>query len=574
MPSQTSIAVEPILDPRGEFRREPAALASRPADLRGRTVLLFDNTQLTTQLPTYGPIFRWLEPVLRDEHGAACTHRSRNLLKEPRGGLSTLADEIASAGVDGVVIALCNAGITQPTSLFAAEIERRGIPCVQMCTELGVSLAGITASSYVPGLPIVQIDRASGDEQSFGRRETLAVVPAIVAGLTGGRDRLLADFTRRFSSVGGRSPDGTLAMPDITLDEPKGGAAPRLDPSRTAVAAYEALCASELCDGLPVIPPTAERVEAMLAQTDRRPDEALLDELPPSGASLTVRTLAINAVMAGCRPEYMPILVTAFDAVADPVYRAYQGAITTHPSGNAVIVSGPLAAELGIRSGPGCVGPGFRANATIGRAVNLTIMNVARALPGKSDMTIFGSPAEYTYCFAENDAANPWQPLHTELYGAEVTSVTVHKCEGPHNVLDPRAGPEDLLRSIAAVAATRGGNNAIHPSQLLVLITPSQACMIAAAGWSKQDVKAFLFEIARNPVELIRQHERGTYPAYFQGLAQIPVMRSPEDVILVVCGGEGTMAMVGVPWGLARAVSRPVVRKDGVSILAARAPAA
>jgi len=574
MPSQSSISVEPILDPRGEFRRTPADLAPRSASLQGKTVLLFDNTQLTTQLPAYGPIFRWLEPVLRDEHGATCTHRSRNLLKEPRRGLAILAEEIAGAGVDGVVIALCNAGITQPTSLFAAELERCGIPCVQMCTELGLALAGITASSYVPGLPIVQVDRATGDEQSFGQSETLRVAPEIIEGLTGDRERLLAKFAQRFAGVGGRSQNGMLAMPEVTLVERLGGAAACLDPSRTALDAYETLCASQLCDGLPVIPPTAERVDAMLACTDRQPDDVLLDELPPSGASLTVRALAINAVMAGCRPEYMPILVTAFEAISDPVYRAYQGAITTHPSGNAVIVSGPLAAELGIQSGSGCLGPGFRANATIGRAVNLTIMNVARAIPGKSDLTIFGSPAEYSYCFAENDVANPWSALHADLYGSDVTSVTVHKCEGPHNVLDPRAGPEELLRSIAAVAATRGGNNAIHPSQLLVLITPSQARMIAAAGWSKQDVKAYLFETARNPVELIQQHERGTYPAYFQGLAKVPVMRSPEDVILVVCGGDGTMAMVGIPWGLAKAVSRPVVRKDGTPILSARSPAA
>lgn len=566
MTERTTIAVEPILDPRGEFRRQPAVLAARPSSLAGKTVLLFDNTQLTTQLPVYGAIFRWLEPCLRDEHGANCTHRSCNLLKEPRQGLAMLAEEISGSGVDGVVIALCNAGITQPTSLFAAELERRGVPCVQMCTEIGLPLAGITASSYVPGLPIVKMDRATGDADGFGRAETLRIVPEVIVGLTATRDRLLAEFSRRFASVGGRSPDGALALPAVSLDASRGAAPPTLEPSRTAIAAYEALCASDLCDGLPIIPPTAERVEAMLAQTDWHADDILIDELPPSGASLSVRTLAINAVMAGCRPEYMPVLVAAFQAIADPVYRAYQGAITTHPSGNAIVVSGPLAAQLGIHSGPGCLGPGFRANATIGRAVNLTIMNVARSIPGKSDMTIFGSPAEYTYCFAENDAANPWQPLHTELYGADVTSVTVHKCEGPHNVLDPRSGPEDLLRTIAAVAATRGGNNAIHPAQLLVMITPSQARMLAAAGWSKADVKAFLFETARNPNEVIRGHERGTYPPYFQKLERVPVLRSSDDVILVVCGGDGTMSMVGVPWGLAKAVSRPVVRKDGVPI--------
>src|SRR6185436_566591 len=153
--------------------------------------------------------------------------------------------------------------------------------------------------------------------------------------------------------------------------------------------------------GLPVIPPTAKRVDAMLGFTDRDPEQGLVNEIPPSGATITVRSLAVNAVMAGCRPAYFPILVAAFQAIADPAYRAFQGAITTHPSGNAIVVSGPLADELGIASGPGCLGPGFRANATIGRAINLTIMNVARAIPGKSDLGVFGSPAEFTYCFAE-----------------------------------------------------------------------------------------------------------------------------------------------------------------------------
>ena len=569
MQSHVSIRAEPVLDPRGAFRRQPIPLAPRLPVLKGKTVLLFDNSQLTSQLPAYGPIFRWLSDYLEREHGARCSYASRNLLKEPRQGLVALADEVAKGGADAVVIALCNAGITQPTSLFAAELELRGLPCVQMCTELGYPLAGVTASNYVPGLPIVLAAPASGDKESFGKVQTEAIAPEVASGLTGDAAELLARFRARFSSSSLRlSDDGTIALPAVgaATREVPGGTSIEMDPGRFAVDLYEALCAADLCDGFPVIAPTAERVGAMLAFTDRDPDVVLLDELPPSGASITVRSLAVNAVMAGCRPEYLPILIAAFEAIADPAYRAYQGAITTHPSGNAVVVSGPLADELGIHSGPGCLGPGFRANATIGRAVNLTIMNVARAIAGKSDLTIFGSPAEFTYCFAESDAANPWQPLHTDLYGADTTSVTVHKCEGPHNVLDPRSGPEELLRAIAATAATRGGNNLIHPSQLLVMLTPSQAAMIAAAGWSKRDVKEFLFETARHPVELIQRHERGTYPPYFLALTQVPVMRSPEDVLLVVCGARGTQAMVAVPWGLSRAVSRPVVFRDGAPI--------
>jgi hypothetical protein len=567
MPTSVSIHAESICDPRGTFRKTPVQLASRLASLEGKTVLLFDNTQLDSQRPNYGPVFQWLAEYFRNEHGATCSHKTHNLLKEPKEGLAELAFEVSQSGVHGVVIALCNAGITQPSSLFAAELERRGVPCVQMCTDLGYALAGVTASNYVPGLPIVVAKRATGDEETFGKTETDGLAPEVASGLTTDPGVLLAAFRERFAfTASGSAEDGTLRLQSFTVTattHPEGGAAVVIDPGRFSAELYESLCAKDIGDGFPVIPPTEARVAAMLALTDLDPEEALIDELPPSGASVSVRTLAVNAVMAGCRSEYFPILVAAFQAIAEPAYRAYQGAITTHPSGNAVIVSGPLADELGIHSGPGCLGPGFRANATIGRAVNLTIMNVARAIPGKSDLGVFGSPAEFTYCFAESDKDNPWQPLHTELYGPEVTSVTLHKCEGPHNVLDPRAGPEDLLRAIAATGATLGGNNRVHPGQLLVILNPSQAAMISRAGWTKRHVKEFLFEIARHPSEVIRGQERATFPPHFMKLREVPVMRSPDDAIVVVCGGRGTHAMVGVPWGLAQAVSRPVVQKDG-----------
>lgn len=559
------IEAEPVLDPRGEFRRQPVPLAARPLALKGRNVLLLDNSQLTSQRVNYGEIFRWLSACLEAEHGAQCSYRTRNLLKGSKEGLLELADDIARTGVSGVVVALCNAGITQPTSLFAAEIERRGIPCVQICTELGFPLAGITASNYVPGLPIVLARPATGDAEHFGKAETEAIAAEVAAGLLSSPDELRRTFEARFSQgAPGLFTGGSIQLPPMEAAGETG--AVRVDPGHFAQQLHDALCAAEIGDGFPVIPPTAGRVADMLACTDLDPDLALLDELPPSGASLTVRSLAVNAVMAGCRPEYFPILVTAFQAIGDPAYRAFQGAITTHPSGNAIVVSGPLADELGIQSGPGCLGPGYRANATIGRAVNLAIMNVARAIPGKSDLAVFGSPAEYSYCFAESAANNPWQPLHADLYDAQTTSVTVHKCEGPHNVLDPRTGTEGLLRTIAATAATPGGNNLVHLGQILVLLNPGQARMIAKAGWSKRDVQEFLFEMARHPGEVARSQERATYPPYFVHLPRVPVMRSPDDVIVVVCGGKGTHAMVGVPWGLAQAVSRPVTAKDGTPL--------
>jgi|GEM_PF-44837 len=579
MPTDITILPESLVDPRGTFRGKPAALAARPASLKGKSVLLLDNSQLTAELPNYGPIFRWLSERLQKDHGARCSHDTRNLLLGGKERLVAQADEIARARVNMVVVALCHAGVTQPSSLFAAELERRGIPCVLLCTELGLPLAGVTASTYVPGLPLVLAKPAVGSGDSFGQREADAIAPDVIAGLTTPPATLQKRFAERFSTASPRiaGKAGELRLSSrvtARMTSRNGKTTAEVDPGRFAADLYEDLCAADMCDGFPVIPPTQERVRAMLRCTDLDADYPLVAECPPSGAAVTVQALAANAVMAGCRPEYFPILVAAFQAIADPAYRIFQAAITTHPGGNAVVVSGPLAEELGIHSGPGCLGPGFRANATIGRAVTLTIMNVARAIPGKSDLTVFGSPAEFTYCFAESDKSNPWNPLHTDLYGPDVTSVTVHKCEAPHNVLGPHTGgPEALLKTIASTAATQGGNNMTHLGQLLLLLNPGHAKMIADAGWSKQDVKDYIFETARHPVEVVRQQlARSIFPAYFMKLSQVPVMHSSDDVIVVVCGGRGPQSMVGVPWGLARAVSRPVTLKDGTPLRSLKKP--
>lgn len=573
MPREITVIPESLVDPRGRFRGTPAGLASRLASLKGKRILLLDNSQLTAELPVYGPIFRWLAERLRGKCGAVCSQHYRNLLIGSKEHIRAFAAEVARTKVDGVVVALCHAGVTQPSTIFASELERLGKPCVLICTRLGLPLAGITASSYVPGLPLVLARPAAGSGDTFGQREVEEIVPEVMAGLTLKPAELRQRFEGRFPSSSPRlaGKEGQLRLKSSVAAravERNGRTTAEVDPSRFAADLYEELCAADMCDGFPVIPPTKERVQEMLRYTDLDPDEPLADECPPSGAAITIQGLAANAVMAGCRPEYFPILVTAMQAMAGEAYRLFQAVITTHPGGNAIIVSGPLADEVGIHSGPGCLGPGFRANATIGRAVTLALMNIARAIPGKSDLTVFGSSAEFTYCFAENDKANPWTPLHTDLYGPDVTSVTVHKCEGPHNVLAPHeGGPEALLKAVASTAATLGGNNIAHPGEILVLLNPSHAKLVASAGWSKQDVQNFLFEVARHPVEVATAHaSRSSWPAYFAKLDRVPVMRGPEDVIIVVCGGQGPQSMVAVPWGLAHVESRPVVLKDGTPV--------
>src|SRR5918997_4310985 len=175
-------------------------------------------------------------------------------------------------------------------------------------------------------------------------------------------------------------------------------------------------------DGLPVVVPTPERVDRFLAASTRDPD-ASLGAIAPRGAELTLRGLAANAVMAGCKPAYMPVLEAAITAIQQPAFNLYGMQMTTHPCALMVVVQGPIAGELGIAAGAGCMGSGFRANGTIGRAVRLVAMNIGGARPGEGevagdiDRATQGTPAKWTFCFAENQAESPWPSFASELFG-------------------------------------------------------------------------------------------------------------------------------------------------------------
>ncbi|MFH1485681.1 MAG: hypothetical protein ABIH46_06395 [Chloroflexota bacterium] len=574
MTKQIVLKPESFLDPRGKPKDRPPELADRLASLKGKQILLLDNGQLTVEYRLYGMVFDILEEFLKQKHGVkACPRMRDELLQGGKERMKDVAASILKRKADGVVLALSHAGVTQPSVILASHLERAGLPVVMICTGLGGPLAAVTAQSYVPGLPLISIRPSVEDTKEVVREKTEQILKEIIDGLTLSK----AELNKRFQS---RMPAGKGALKatrrgELELkaeaivaatEDSKGRPTGAVDPSRFTEELYEELCASDMCDGFPVIAPTRERVDRMLRFTDRSPQHALVDECPPSGASITIEKLAINAVMAGCKPEYFPIVVTAFEAMAEPRYRLFQGCITTHPSGNAVVVSGPLAKELGIQSGPGCLGPGFRANATIGRALTLCMFNICRAIPARSDLSVFGSPAEYSYCFAESDEDNPWLPFHTELCDAETTTVTVHKAEGPQNVINALgANPEGLVASIASQAATLAGNNYCWPCELIVILNPTHARVFAQAGWSKEDIKLALFDQARNPVEPIKGG-RGippAWPAWFRSSEWVPVVHVPDEVLIFVAGGMGPHSMVCKPWGLARLVTKPVTFKDG-----------
>ncbi len=329
-------------------------------------------------------------------------------------------------------------------------------------------------------------------------------------------------------------------------------------------------CERQWCDGLPIVPPTPERVEALLASVTGDPAESL-GPVPPLWGEATLEKLAINAVMAGCLPEYFTVVVAAVEAMLDPAFNLYGVQATTHPVAPLLVVSGSCAKRIGMNAGAGCFGPGSRANATIGRAIRLILLNIGGAWPGRHDMATHGSPAKFSYAVAEDEAASPWEPLRVELgYGSEASVVTVFGGEAPHNVNDHvSTGAAGILHTVADTAATLGSNVKwyLSQSQLLIVLGPEHAATIAGDGFSKADVKSFLFEQARLPLRTLQLGGMWgiqDWPPWMRAVtdpeARLPVVPSPEAIFVIVAGGPGKHSAVVPNSTFSLAVSRPITR--------------
>jgi hypothetical protein len=317
-------------------------------------------------------------------------------------------------------------------------------------------------------------------------------------------------------------------------------------------------------DGLPMVAPTPERVDRMLESLGDVNVDEVIATLPPRFGEVTRRIVAVNAVLAGCPVECLPVVISAVRALAHPEVNLRGVNATTHPVAPLVIVHGEIASTAGYNSGLGAFGPGNRANATTGRAVRLVLLHVAGAVPGPGDASTQGGPAKYAYCVAENASATPWESFPASVGVHSPSAVTVHCGEAPHNIHDMESSkPAPILDKIASVMTTLGQNNVvISQGEYYVALCPEHAAAIGAEGWSRRDISMYLYQRARVPAGRVRAHFGSiAWEPWMHAVADdelLPMTAHPENIKAFVCGGAGKHSSVIPSWGMTRSVTVPV----------------
>jgi hypothetical protein len=319
---------------------------------------------------------------------------------------------------------------------------------------------------------------------------------------------------------------------------------------------FEFFLEKEWSDGLPVVTPTEARLAWMLQGTRRDPDE-VIGPIPPAGEIATVRNVAIHALMAGCRPEYLPVVLGGLALILREEFNMGGVQCTMHGVAPLTIVNGPYAEKIGLRGGNGCFGPGFRANATIGRAIRLILMNLGGGIPGLASATVFGSPIRYSACLTEHMAQTPWESLAVSRgYAPDANVITCAMVESPRlHFDDVSTEPQRLLRGIGDAMTAPGSWNMWFNSDMVVAMSPQHAKLCAVAGMSRTDVQNRLCEYA---VRSQRNLKRGGNwrPERAQAMhldpddddALIRAVKDPQRLHLIVAGGLGPVTAVCHGW--------------------------
>ncbi|HYB20811.1 MAG TPA: UGSC family (seleno)protein, partial [Thermodesulfobacteriota bacterium] len=409
------------------------------------------------------------------------------------------------------------------------------------------SLPIVTVPHPVGGLPPAQVEKKADQALEDVVRALLGGGGKVSDETEGGRPRKQTFKAKSLFA----SPSGTEGDEQVLVSD---------NPDSI----FQLFQARGWIDGLPFIPPKGERVAKMLAYTDRNPKEVLA-VLPPRWGEATVEKIAINAVMAGCLPQYFPVVLAAVSAMADKAFNLYAVQATTHPCTPLILVNGPLAKELNINSRYNALGQGWRSNATIGRAIRLTLLNIGGGEPGVLDRATLGQPGKYSYCLAENEAENPWTPLHVERgFPREDSIVTLFGAEAPHNINDHRSNSgRDILKTMIHTMAVPGCNNALVGGEVLLLLGPEHAATIAGDGFSKEDVKKFLFEKARVPLDWFPESAlkwirtmRPHLQDLFEKGAGLPLVDRWQDVQVAVAGGAGKHSAFIPTFGTTKSITQ------------------
>ncbi len=323
-----------------------------------------------------------------------------------------------------------------------------------------------------------------------------------------------------------------------------------------------------MTDGLPVVPPTAGRVADAVAASGL-PGHHVVGDIPPLNAPATVEKIAVNAVMAGCAPEVMPVLVAAIDAFCDPQMNAHGIQTTTNPVGPMLVINGPVRNRLGFNYGAGCFGPGSRPNATVGRALRLALVNIGGAVPGEVDKAPLGWPGKATsLCVAENEEASPWPPYHVDVgFGADDDVVTVLAVNGMWPITDMHHEPDQVLHHVTHGLATTGpcgGHDAPNPFNTVLVMSPVIAEMVAGLMPTRRELQEHLFAEARVPLDFYPpyRHQATREALEEMGVTiendRIPIVPAPDHFVILVAGGSGGLQSAGLSCMLGMATSRPI----------------
>src|SRR5215469_525258 len=440
---------------------------------------------------------------------------------------------------DAVVQCFGDCGTSTSISVAdAVEIERRGIPTVTVfSTAFAAAARKQAAGRGMADLPLARIPHPMHTAARNVVVERADAVVDIVA------ERLTIHSHGVAEAKAAERPDGAADTDD-----------------------QELLFARGWTDGLPVVVPTAEKVDAMVAASGRQAAERI-GPIPPRWRCATVEKVAVNAVLAGCRPEYFPVVLAAIDALLDEDCQLYGIQTATNTTAPLLVVNGPIIEKLDINARGNVFGQGARANATIGRAVQLVFRNIGGDIAGETDMATHGQAGKFTACIAEAEQDSPWTALHVDAgFAPQDSTVTVIGASAPHNIFTYgcETGQEILDQFIGAATAL-GHNNIIFPTGPLFVVSPEHAGTLARDGIGKNELRSAIFERARIPlsrfakrsVEGLR-HRRSRWFAEAGDPDHIGIADRPEDINIVVGGAAGIQWLYGPAAFSVRAVAGAV----------------